>query len=110
MKKIGIINLKTKNLIQLNKQIPNINFMKNKKILTSFNNFEIQQQLLNNVKNLKFKGSFNKSSRNNQNIISYTQTFSPQSNRPNTKYIQKNNRNFNNNKLYKFSTKLAKIA
>ena len=84
--------------------------MKNKKILTSFNTIEIQQRLLNNVKNLKFKGSFNKSSRNSQNIITYTHTFSPQSNRPTKKFLQKNNRNFTNNKLYKFSTKLAKIA
>ncbi len=110
MKKIGIINLKTKNLNQINIQIPNINFIKNKNIITSFNNFEQQQQILNNGKYLKYKGSFNKSSRNSQNIISYTQTFSPQSNRPTSKFLQKNNRNFINNKLYKFSTKLAKIA
>jgi hypothetical protein len=110
MKKIGIINLKTKNLNQINIQIPNINNLINKNIITSFNNFEQQQQILNNGKYLKYKGSFNKSSRNSQNIISYTQTFSPQSNRPTSKFLQKNNRNFINNKLYKFSTKLAKIA
>ena len=111
MKKIGIINLKTKNLNQINIQIPNINNLINKNIITSFNNFEQQQKLLNNgIKHLKFKGSFNKSSRNSQNIITYTHTFSPQSNRPTKKFLQKNNRNFTNNKLYKFSTKLAKIA
>jgi hypothetical protein len=111
MKKIRIINLKTKNLNQINIQIPNINNLINKNIITSFNNFEQQQKLLNNgIKHLKFKGSFNKSSRNSQNIITYTHTFSPQSNRPTKKFLQKNNRNFTNNKLYKFSTKLAKIA
>ena len=76
MKKIGIINLKTKNLNQINIQIPNINNLINKNIITSFNNFEQQQKLLNNgIKHLKFKGSFNKSSRNSQNIITYTHTF-----------------------------------
>ena len=106
-KKLGMINLKTKNVNQLKKQVPNINSPKNINLLSTFKNFEHQQQLLNNGKhNYKVKGSFNKSSRNKQSLITYTQTFSPQSNRPNSKFM---NQNIYDNKLYKFSSKLGKI-
>ena len=101
-KPIGIISLKSK--YQINTKIPNFNSSKIKN--TSIFNFEQQQFLLNKGKSHKYKGSFNVSSRNNQNIYSYTQTFSPQiTNRPNSKFLI-NNKKIYGNKLYK----LTKIA
>ena len=101
-KPIGIISLKSK--FQINTKIPNFNSSKIKN--TSIFNFEQQQFLLNKGKSHKYKGSFNVSSRNNQHIYSYTQTFSPQiTNRPNSKFLI-NNKKIYGNKLYK----LTKIA
>ena len=105
--KLGIENLKTKNLNHLNKQSLNIN---NKNTISSFNNFDYQQQLLNQNNRNNYKGSLNSTSRNNKNIYSYTQTFSPTpSNRPNLKFNNNINKKFGN-KLYKLSTKISNIA
>ncbi len=96
-KPIGIISLKSK--FQINTKIPNFNSSKIKN--TSLFNFEQQQFLLNKGKSHKYKGSFNVSSRNNQHIYSYTQTFSPQiTNRPNSKFLI-NNKKICGIKLYK---------
>jgi len=107
--KTGIINLKNRNINKLNKPSSrNLNSSKkSNNFISSFNNFEYQQQLLNNGKNLKIKGSFNSSSRNtiSNHAFSHTQTFSPQSNR----YI----RNFKNdksvNKVYLKVSRYGKI-
>ena len=97
------INLKGKS--KINPKISKFNSSKIKN--TSIINFENQQYLINNGKSHKNKGSFNISSRNN-NIYSYTQTFSPQiTNRPNSKFF---NKKFTGNKLYKLSSKLSKIS
>ena len=101
----AMINLKSKNVNKLNK--PSSKYFSSRKsnnLISSFNNFEIQQQLLNNGKNYKIKGSFNSSSRNTiSNLFSYTQTFSPQSNRFISNF--KNERNGNKVYLKVFSKK-----
>ncbi len=94
------INLKGKS--KLNPKLSKFNSSKIKN--TSIINFEHQQYLMNNGKSHKNKGSLNISSRNN-NIYSYTQTFSPQiTNRPNSKFF---NKKFTGNKLYKLSSKIS---
>ena len=99
--------IKIKNINQLNKQSLNIN---NKNTISSFNYFDYQQQLLKQNNRQNYKGSFNSTSRNNKNIYSYTQTFSPTpSNRPNLKFNGNNiNKKFGN-KLYKLSTRISNI-
>ena len=101
----AMINLKSKNVNKLNKpSSKNFSSRKSNNLISSFNNFEIQQQLLNNGKNYKIKGSFNSSSRNTiSNLFSYTQTFSPQSNRFISNF--KNERNGNKVYLKVFSKK-----
>ena len=101
----GMINLKSKNVNKLNKpSSKNFSSRKSNNLISSFNNFEIQQQLLNNGKSYKIKGSFNSSSRNTiSNLFSYTQTFSPQSNRFISNF--KNERNGNKVYLKVFSKK-----
>ncbi len=94
------INLKGKS--KLNPKLSKFNSSKIKN--TSIINFEHQQYLMNNGKSHKNKGSLNISSRNN-NIYSYTQTFSPQiTNRPNSKFF---NKKFTGNKLNKLSSKIS---
>ena len=106
--KLKIENLKAKNINHLNKQSLNIN---NKNTISSFNNFDYQQQLLNQNNRQNYKGSFNSTSRNNKNIYSYTQTFSPTpSNRPNLKFNGNNINKKLGNKLYKLSTRISNIA
>ena len=101
----AMINLKSKNVNKLNKpSSKNFSSRKSNNLISSFNNFEIQQQLLNNGKSYKIKGSFNSSSRNTiSNLFSYTQTFSPQSNRFISNF--KNERNGNKVYLKVFSKK-----
>ena len=101
----AMINLKSKNVNKLNKpSSKNFSSRKSNNLISSFNNFEIQQQLLNNGKSYKIKGSFNSSSRNTiSNLFSYTQTFSPQSNRFISNF--KNKRNGNKVYLKVFSKK-----
>ena len=107
--KTGIISLKNKNVNKLNKPSSR-NLTSSKKsnnFITSFNNFEYQQQLLNNGKNLKIKGSFNSSSRNtiSNHAFSHTQTFSPQSNR----YIKNFKNDKSANRVYLKVSKYGKI-
>ena len=103
--KYEIKQINLKGISKLNPKISKFNTSKIKN--TSIINFEHQQYLINNGKSHKNKGSINISSRNN-NIYSYTQTFSPQiTNRPNSKFF---NKKFTGNKLYKLSSKLSKIS
>ena len=107
--KTGIISLKNKNINKLNKPSSR-NLASSKKsnnFITSFNNFEYQQQLLNNGRNLKIKGSFNSSSRNtiSNHVFSHTQTFSPQSNR----YIKNFKNDKSVNKVYLKINRFGKI-